>query len=42
MLYGSRYSTSEIIRDGKGSAPAAANALTSQLGKYSYKEVHKH
>jgi len=40
-LYGSRFSTTEIIRDGKGTPPAAANALTSQLSKYSFREVHK-
>jgi lipid-binding SYLF domain-containing protein len=36
LLYGSKYSSSEIIRDGKGHAPAEANALTSQLAKYSF------
>jgi hypothetical protein len=40
-MYGSRYSTSEIVRDGKGTAPASANALTSQLNKFSFREIHK-
>ncbi len=40
-LYGSRYSTAEIIRDGKGTTPAAASPLLSQLSKYSFRELHK-
>ena len=41
LLYGSRYSTTEIVRDAKGHAPASAAALTSQLSKYSFREMHK-
>jgi len=41
LLYGSKFSTTEILRDGKGRAPAAAATLIAQLSKYSYRELHK-
>jgi lipid-binding SYLF domain-containing protein len=41
LMYGSRFSTSEIVRDGKGRAPAPASALTNQLSKYSFRELKK-
>lgn len=41
LLYGARYSTTEILRDGKGRAPASAAALLSQLNRYSFHEVKK-
>jgi lipid-binding SYLF domain-containing protein len=40
-MYGARYSTTEILRDGKGNAPASAAELISQLNKYSFREIHK-
>ena len=41
LLYGSRYSTTEIVRDGKGRAPASAATLLSQLNRYSFHESKK-
>ncbi|MBY0503764.1 MAG: lipid-binding SYLF domain-containing protein [Bryobacteraceae bacterium] len=41
MLYGKRYTTTEILRDGKGRTPATGAALLSQLNKYSFQESKK-
>ena len=40
-LYGARYSTTEIVRYGKGRVPASAAALLSQLNRYSFHEHKK-
>ncbi len=41
LLYGKRYTTTEILRDGKGTAPASGATLMSQLNKFSFREVKK-
>lgn len=41
LMYGKRYTTTEILRDGKGRAPASAAGLLSQLNKYSFREMKK-
>ncbi len=41
LLYGNRYTTAEIVRDGKGAASPQTAALTKLLSKYSFREMHK-
>jgi len=41
LLYGNRYTTTEIVRGGKGTASPQAAALTRLLSKYSFREMHK-
>ena len=41
LLYGSRYTTTQIVRDGKGTASTQAASLTKLFSKYSFREMNK-